>query len=140
MAYSRGSANRVILVGHVGAKPDVRYTNSGAAVANFSLATNEAWTDGDGKRQERTDWHRVVVWRKLAEICEQYVNKGTLLYIEGKLQTRSWEDKNGVKRYTTEVVAENLTLLGGRGEVSEPPEEQYDMQTEPEEEEDDLPF
>ncbi len=142
MAYSRGSANRVILVGHVGAKPEVRYTPSGVAVANLNLATNETWTDNDGNRQERTDWHRVVAWRKLAELCEQFVDKGTLLYIEGKLQTRSWEDRNGVKRYTTEVVTDTLTMLGGRGEPSEPaPKEDHDtMQPEPEEDTDDLPF
>jgi len=142
MAYSRGSANRVILVGHVGAKPEVRYTPSGAPVANFNLATNETWTNNDGQRQERTDWHRVVAWRKLAEICEKFVDKGSLLYLEGKLQTRSWEDKNGSKRYTTEVVADTLTMLGGRGDMSgEPAEEQYESsQPEPEEDMDDLPF
>ncbi len=141
MAYSRGSANRVILVGHVGAKPEVRYTSNGSAVANLSLATNESWTDSEGKRQERTEWHRVVAWRKLAELCEQYVDKGKLVYVEGKLQTRDWEDKNGVKRYTTEVVAENLTLLGGRGEVAEPQKEDYhSVQSESEEDIDDLPF
>lgn len=142
MAYSRGSANRVILVGHVGAKPEVRYTPGGVAVSNFNLATNEVWTDNDGNRQERTDWHRVVAWRKLAELCEQFVDKGRLLYIEGKLQTRSWEDRNGVKRYTTEVIADTLTMLGGRGETTEPaPKEDQDtMQPEPDEDMDDLPF
>ncbi|HKJ69312.1 MAG TPA: single-stranded DNA-binding protein [bacterium] len=142
MAYSRGSANRVILVGHVGADPEVRYTPSGVAVANFNLATNETWTDNDGNRQERTDWHRVVAWRQLAELCEKFVDKGTLVYIEGKLQTRSWEDRNGVKRYTTEVVADSLTMLGGRGQAAEPaPQEDRDaMQPEPDEDMDDLPF
>jgi len=140
MAYSRGSANKVILVGHVGAKPEVRYTSSGAAVANFNLATNETWKDSDGNKQERTDWHRIVTWRKLAELCEQYVDKGTLIYIEGKLQTRNWEDKNGVKRYTTEVVADTMTLLsGGRGNFEDKaPAEEYEP--EPEDEMDDLPF
>ncbi len=142
MAYSRGSANRVILVGHVGAKPEVRYTPSGAPVANFNLATNETWTNNDGQRQERTDWHRVVAWRKLAEICEKFIDKGSLVYLEGKLQTRSWEDKNGSKRYTTEVVADTLTMLGGRGDMSgEPAEEKYESsQPESEEDMDDLPF
>ncbi len=143
MAYPRGSANKVILVGHVGAKPEIRYTNSGAAVANVNLATNEVWTDNDGNRQERTDWHRVVAWRQLAELCEQYVDKGSLIYIEGKLQTRNWEDKNGQKRYTTEVVADTLTMLGGRGGDFTPKQKSSDkeeMPPEPEEEMDDLPF
>lgn len=142
MAYPRGSANKVILVGHVGAKPDIRYTNNGSAVANFNLATNEMWTDSDGNRQERTDWHRIVAWRQLAELCEQYVDKGSLIYIEGKLQTRNWEDRNGVKRYTTEVVADTLTMLGGRGDFTpkREKEEKDEMPPEPEEEIDDLPF
>jgi len=141
MAYPRGSANKVILVGHVGAKPEVRYTNTGAAVANFNLATNEAWTDNDGNKQERTDWHRIVAWRQLAELCEQYVDKGSLLYVEGKLQTRNWEDKNGVKRFTTEVVADTLTMLGGRGEFTQKKKtETKETPPEPEEEIDDLPF
>jgi len=141
MAYSKGSANRVILVGHVGAKPEVRYTPSGAAVANFSLATTEAWTDNDGNKQDRTDWHRIVAWRQLAEVCEQFVDKGTLVYIEGKLQTRSWEDKNGVKRYTTEVIAESLTMLGSRSDSkSTPPDDFGEVSAETEEEMDDLPF
>ncbi|MCF7804075.1 MAG: single-stranded DNA-binding protein [Candidatus Marinimicrobia bacterium] len=143
MAYARGSANRVILVGNVGGKPEVRYTNSGAAVANFTMATNETWTDNNGNRQDRTEWHRIVAWRKTAELCEQYVDKGSLLYIEGRLQTRDWEDKNGVKRYTTEVVVDTLTMLGGRGgdTGSQTSSESSAPQPEPEEDEmDDLPF
>mgnify|MGYP001149814992 CR=1 FL=1 len=141
MAFARNSANRVILVGNVGQKPEVRYTSSGAAVANFSLATNEFWTDNDGNRQDRTEWHRIVTWRKQAEFCEQYVDKGTMLYIEGRLQTRDWEDKNGMKRYTTEVVADTITLLGGRGDTGETPKKQDDSTApEPEDEMDDLPF
>ena len=137
MAFARNSANRVILVGNVGQKPEVRYTSSGAAVANFSLATNEFWTDNDGNRQDRTEWHRIVTWRKQAEFCEQYVDKGTMLYIEGRLQTRDWEDKNGMKRYTTEVVADTITLLGGRGDTGETPKKQDDSTApEPEDETD----
>ncbi|MBS1271169.1 MAG: Single-stranded DNA-binding protein [Candidatus Marinimicrobia bacterium] len=142
MAFARNSANRVILVGNVGQKPEVRYTSSGAAVANLSVATNEFWKDNDGNRQERTEWHRIVTWRGQAEFCEQYVDKGTMLYIEGRLQTRDWEDKNGVKRYTTEVVAETITLLGGRGDSGEASKKQSGSAApEPEDEEmDDLPF
>jgi len=141
MAYSRNSVNKVMLVGHVGAKPEVRYTNSGSAVANFNLATNEQWVDNDGNRQDRTDWHRVVAWRQQAEFCEQYVDKGQLLYVEGKLQTRSWEDKNGAKRYMTEVVADTLTMLGGRGDAGSGSQQPSNAaEPEPEDELDDLPF
>ncbi len=140
MAYSRNSVNKVILVGHVGAKPEVRYTNTGSAVANFNIATNEQWVDGDGNRQDRTDWHRVVAWRQQAEFCEQYIDKGQLLYVEGKLQTRTWEDKNGAKRYTTEVVADTLTMLGGRGDSGSASQPSKASEPEPEDELDDLPF
>lgn len=143
MAYARSSANRVILVGNVGGKPEVRYTSSGVAVANFTLATNEAWTDNDGNRQERTEWHRIVAWRKLAELCEKFVDKGKMLYIEGRLQTRDWEDKNGIKRYTTEVVADTLTMLSGRGDTAGGNQKQESSASAPEpedEEMDDLPF
>ena len=103
MAYSRGSVNKVILVGNVGQDPELKYTPSGAAVTNFSVATNEVWKDNDGNQQERTEWHRIVLWRKLAEVAGEWLKKGKKVYIEGKLQTRSWEDKDGVKRYTTEI-------------------------------------
>ena len=110
------SVNKVILVGNLGKDPEVRFTNSGSAVARLSVATSEVWNDRDGNRQERTEWHNVVAWRKLAEICGQYLNKGKLVYIEGKLQTRSWDDKEGHKRYTTEVVADNMVMLSGKGD------------------------
>ena len=112
---SRG-VNKVILVGHVGRDPEVRYTQGGNAVANFSLATSESWTSKTGERQERTEWHKIVVWGKSAEIAEKYVRKGRQLYIEGSLQTRQWEDKSGQKRYTTEVKAQRFVMLGRRDE------------------------
>jgi len=91
----------------------VRYTPSGAAVANFSLTTNESWTDKSGQKQERTEWHRIVVWGKLAELCNQYLSKGRQAYVEGRLQTREWQDKDGNKKYTTEVQAQTVQFLGG---------------------------
>ena len=107
--------NKVILIGRLGKDPDVRYTPSGDAVANFSIATSEEWKDKDtGEKKERTEWHRIVAWRRLGEICGQYLKKGRECYIEGRLQTRSWEDKDGNKRYTTEIVANDVQFLGGR--------------------------
>ena len=109
--------NKVILIGNLGADPEVRYTPDGAPVANFNLATSESWNDrSSGEKQERTEWHRLVVWRKLAEIAGKYLKKGSKIYIEGKLQTRSWEDQSGQKRYTTEVVVNELQMLDSRGE------------------------
>jgi single-strand DNA-binding protein len=107
--------NKVILIGNLGRDPEVRYTREGTAVANLNLATTETWNDGSGQRQERTEWHKVVAWGKLAEIAKEYLGKGKQVYIEGRLQTRSWEDKEGVKRYTTEVRADQMVMLGGRG-------------------------
>src|SRR3954469_18480883 len=100
-----GSVNKVILVGNLGRDPEVRYTPSGQSVANFTVATNEAWTDKAGQKQERTEWHRVVVWGKAAENCGEYLSKGRSVYVEGRLQTREWTNKEGAKQYTTEVVA-----------------------------------
>src|SRR5580698_1782336 len=113
------SVNKVILVGRLGQNPEVRYTPSGQPVANFSVATNEAWTDKQGAKQERTEWHKIVVWGKLAELCAQYLSKGRQAYIEGRLQTRQWTDKEGGKRYTTEIVAQTVQFLGGGGAGSE---------------------
>jgi single-strand DNA-binding protein len=107
------SVNKVILVGRLGQNPEVRYTPSGAAVANFSVATNESWTDKSGQKQERTEWHRIVVWGKLAELCSQYLSKGRQAYVEGRLQTRQWQDKDGQTKYTTEVQAQTVQFLGG---------------------------
>lgn len=106
--------NKVILVGRLGKDPEVRHLEGGAAVASFSLATNENYRDKNGEKVEKTDWHNVVVWRKQAEIAEQYLRKGSLIYLEGKLKSRSYDDKDGVKKYITEVVADHFTMLGGK--------------------------
>lgn len=104
--------NKVILVGHLGKDPDVRNVGNDAKVASFSLATTERITNKSGERTDLTEWHNIVVWRGLADVAEKYLKKGSLVYVEGKLRTRSWEDKEGVKRYTTEVQADNFTMLG----------------------------
>ena len=108
--------NKVILVGNLGNDPDVRYTQSGAAVANVSIATSESWKDKTtGEQQDRTEWHRVVFFGRLAEIVSEYLKKGSQIYVEGRLQTRKWQDKEGIDRYTTEIVANEMQMLGGRG-------------------------
>ena len=107
--------NKAILIGNLGGDPELRSTPSGTSVATFTLATNESWTDKEGQRQERTEWHRIVAWGKLAEICGQYLRKGRQVYIEGRLTTRSWEDRQGNQRKTTEIVAQQMLMLGGRG-------------------------
>ena len=110
------SLNKVLLIGNLGADPEVRHTPGGTPVAELRMATNRVFTDKSGNRQTQTEWHRVVLWSKLAEIAGQYLRKGGAVFIEGRLQTRQWEDKQtGQQRYTTEVVADNLILLGGRG-------------------------
>ena len=115
---SRG-VNKVILVGNLGQKPDMKYTQSNTAVANLSLATSESWKDNDsGDLKTKTEWHRVVYFGKLAEIAEQYLDKGSKIYIEGKLQTRKWQDQAGNDRYTTEVLGQELTMLDSRGDSS----------------------
>jgi single-strand DNA-binding protein len=106
------SVNKVILIGNLGKDPELRYTQSGQAVANFTLATNELFENKSGEQHERTDWHRIVAWGKTGELCAQYLSKGRSVYIEGRLQTREWEDKEGQKRQTTEIVAQNVTFLG----------------------------
>jgi single-strand DNA-binding protein len=108
------SVNRVILVGNLGRDPELRYTAGGQPVASFSVATNERWNDREGKTQERTEWHRIVVWGKQGENCANYLQKGRSVYIEGRLQTREWEDKEGQKRQTTEVVAQTVQVLDRR--------------------------
>ena len=102
-----------MILGRLGQDPELKYTPGGTAVCNFSVATSENWNDKSGQKQERTEWHRVVVWGKLAELCNQYLAKGRQAFIEGRIQTRSWEDKNGQKRYTTEVVAQTVQFVGG---------------------------
>ncbi|HVK74934.1 MAG TPA: single-stranded DNA-binding protein [Kofleriaceae bacterium] len=112
-----GGVNKVILIGHLGADPDMRYTPSGNGVCELRVATSESWKDKNGQRQERTEWHRVVVWGKTAEICAKYLAKGRQVYIEGRIQTRSYDDKEGQKRYITEVIANDVQFLssGDRG-------------------------
>ena len=104
--------NKAILIGNLGRDPEVRYTPSGLAVANFSIATSETWTNKEGEKETRTEWHRIVAFGKLGEICGEYLAKGKQIYIEGRIQTRDWEDKDGVKRYTTEIVASQMIMLG----------------------------
>jgi single-strand DNA-binding protein len=110
-----GSVNKVILVGNLGRDAELRYTPGGAAVATLNLATTEVWNDKQNQRQEKTEWHRVVLWGKQAESLQEYLTKGKQIYVEGRLQTRQWDDKDGNKRYTTEIKADRITLLGGGG-------------------------
>jgi single-strand DNA-binding protein len=107
--------NKAILIGNLGADPEIRYTQSGDAVASFTLATSERWKGKDGQMQEQTEWHRIVAWRRLAEICGEYLSKGSRVYIEGKIQTRKWQDQNGNDKYTTEIVAREMKMLSPRG-------------------------
>jgi single-strand DNA-binding protein len=146
------SINKVILVGNLGQDPELKYTPGGAAVCNFSVATSETWVDKSGQKQDKTEWHRVVVWGKMAELCKQYLAKGRQAYIEGKLQTRSWEDKDGQKRYTTEINAVTVQFLGGAQGASRQSErsenttsssdmnQEYKMPTETHFAADDIPF
>jgi single-strand DNA-binding protein len=132
--------NKAILVGRLGNDPEVRYTPDGTAVANFSIATSEEWKDKDtGEKKERTEWHRIVAWRKLGEICGEYLSKGRQVYIEGKLQTRSWEDKDGNTKYTTEIIASDVQFLGNRDSDATQREGATDRST-PQPEDDDIPF
>jgi len=114
------SVNKAILVGRLGRDPEIRYTSGGQAVCNFTLATDESFRDRAGERQKRTEWHRIVLWGKLAEISQQYLKKGMMVYIEGRIQTRQWDDREGNKRTSTEIVANVMRMLTPRGEV--PPE------------------
>lgn len=111
-----GSVNKVILIGNLGRNAELRYTPGGAAVATIDMATQEVWTDKGGQRQEKTEWHRVVLWGKQAESLAEYLTKGKSIYVEGRLQTRQWDDKDGNKRYTTEIRGDRVVLLGGGGE------------------------
>jgi single-strand DNA-binding protein len=110
------SVNKVILVGRLGRDPETRYTGGGQAVANFSVATDETYKDKNGERQKRTEWHKIVVWGKQAEIAQQYLKKGSLIFIEGRIQSREWQDKEGQKRTSFEIVATNFRMLGGRAD------------------------
>lgn len=109
------SVNKVTLIGNLGKDPELRYTSSGVAVSTFSMATSESWKDPEGNTQERTQWHSIVAWRKLAEIVGEYLKKGSKIYLEGRLQYRNYDDKNGVKRYVTEIVMDEMVMLDSRG-------------------------
>lgn len=113
------SVNKVILIGRLGKDPEVRYMTNGEAVANFSMATSERWKDKSGEQQEKNEWHNCVVYRRLAEVVGEYLKKGSQIYIEGKLQTRKWQTKEGQDRYTTEIVVDQMQMLGGKGEQQE---------------------
>ncbi|PKN29816.1 MAG: single-stranded DNA-binding protein [Deltaproteobacteria bacterium HGW-Deltaproteobacteria-21] len=135
--------NKVILIGRLGRDPEVRYTASGRAVAKFSIATSEQWTDKEGgKKEERTEWHRIVAWARLGEICGEYLKKGSQVYIEGRLQTSQWEDKEGNKRYTTEIIAQTMQMLGSAGKAgtASTPEEKFPTEEPISIPEDDIPF
>jgi single-strand DNA-binding protein len=110
------SLNKVMIIGHLGADPDVRYSQNNTAIATLSVATNERYKDQNGDWQESTEWHRIVAFGRIAEVCQEYVKKGSKIYVEGSLQTRSWEDKDGVKKYTTEIKARTLFMLDGKGD------------------------
>jgi single-strand DNA-binding protein len=137
------SVNKVILIGNLGADPELRYTPAGRAVVNFRIATTRHWNTREGERREETEWHRIVAWDKLAEICGEYLKKGMPVYVEGRIQTRSWEDQGGVKRYTTEIVATDMRMLSSRhegesaGAASGPPPDDLPSTFEAD---DDLPF
>jgi single-strand DNA-binding protein len=140
--------NKVIIIGNLGGDPEVRYTPSGSAVANFNVATSESWKDKNtGEKKERTEWHRIVVWGKLGELCGEYLSKGRQVYVEGRLQTRSYDDKDGVKRYMTEVIATDVQFLGskesGGGRPAggaAPPRDSFGGPGAPPPADDDIPF
>jgi single-strand DNA-binding protein len=147
---SKGTVNKVILVGRLGKDPDMRYTPGGTAVVNFSMATNYSTKDQDGNFVDKTEWHRVVAYGRTAEVAGEYLQKGKLVYVEGRIQSRSWEDQNNQKRYVTEIVCSTMQLLGSRGEAEAKPEEEPEPEEEVKEsdaeekqdgeEENDLPF
>jgi single-strand DNA-binding protein len=137
--------NKVILVGNLGSDPTLRYTPNGTAVCNFNIATSERFTNKEGEKETRTEWHRIVTWARLAEICNEYLKKGKQVYIEGRLQTRSWEDQSGTKKFTTEVVATNMVMLGRAGDTpmdipSQDSPAEESVAPAPAGDDDDLPF
>jgi single-strand DNA-binding protein len=145
------SVNKVILLGRLGQDPELKYTPGGSPVCNFSMATTEAWTDKQGQKQEKTEWHRIVVWGKLAELCNQYLAKGRQAFVEGRLQTRSWDDKDGNKRYTTEILANTVQFIGGSanagqatqvnaGAEAQAPTPEYQISNDAHFASDDIPF
>jgi len=135
--------NKVILIGNLGADPEVRYLNTGTAVANFRMATTQNIKNKEGEREARTEWHRVVAFGRLAEICGEYLNKGKQVYVEGRLRTRSWDDRDGNKRWTTEIIATTMQMLGSPGDQKAVEGEIPDFEGEPDagsDQEDDIPF
>jgi single-strand DNA-binding protein len=136
--------NKVILVGNLGKDPEVRTLENGTKVANFTLATSETYKNRDGQKVTTTEWHNIVLWRGLAEISERFLKKGNQVYIEGKIKTRTWDDKDGNKRYTTEILGDNLTMLGGKRDAEQEtpsmPTQEAAPETNVSEEKDDLPF
>jgi len=135
------SINKVMLIGNLGRDPEVKYTQSGTAVANLNVATNEVWTDKAGQKQERTEWHRVVVWGKQAQVVSEYLSKGKQVYVEGALQTRSWDDREGNKRYTTEIRATRVLMLGrAEGARAEPEAGGPEGETVPDATDEEVPF
>lgn len=131
--------NKVILIGNVGQDPDARTTGNGVAVTGVSLATSESWKDKNGEAQEKTEWHKVVFWNRLGEIAAQYLTKGSKIYVEGKIQTRKWQDKEGNDRYTTEIVGNNMQMLGSKP-AEQSPKEKIQRDYSEELTEDDIPF
>ena len=138
--YTMASLNKVILIGNLGKDPEVRVTASGQTMANFSLATKESFKNKEGKREERTEWHNVVLWGRLAEIARDYLHKGKQVYIEGRLQTRKWEDKNGNVRYTTEIVTDAMQMLGNKGDGGHQSQQPEDLTGLPEFDDSEYPF
>ena len=132
----KNSVNKVILVGNLGQDPEGRFTPQGTAVTNLSVATNESWKNQSGELQDRTEWHRVVMYGKMAETANEYMHKGQMVYVEGRLQTNEWEDQNQIKRRTTEIKCDNFTMLGRRGDTKA----QAENRPEQTEQDDDLPF
>lgn len=125
------SVNRATIIGNIGNDPEIRYSSAGDAIANLSIATTDSWKDKNGAKQEKTEWHKVVMFGKLAEICGEYIKKGSQVYIEGKLQTRKWTDKSNIERYTTEIVADRMQMLGGNRKTDDSKSDDID---------DDIPF
>jgi single-strand DNA-binding protein len=133
------SVNKVILVGNLGRDPEVRFMPNGEAVCNFSIATTDTWKDKSGAKQERTEWHAIVMYRKLAEIAGEYLKKGSTVYVEGRLQTRKWQTKEGQDRYTTEIISDQMQMLGGRPQGSDNQPQQPDNNAPSTDFDDDLP-
>ena len=137
----KNSLNKVILIGNLGQDPEARFTPQGTAVCNLSIATNESWKDQNGEMQDRTEWHRVVMYGRMAETATEYMKKGQMVYVEGRLNTREWEDQNQIKRRTTEIRCDNFTMLGKRSDSSSPPSATPDSSMNPDSGvDDDLPF